>query len=726
MPLAKYEALFEPIRLGPKVLKNRFVAVPQCNGAGSDRPGMQAAHRGIKAEGGWGAVCTEACSIAPEVDVTGYAGTLVRLWDDDDINNLSATCAAVHEHGALAGVELYYSYRVPCLDTRTPPGTASSFPTTTTVSAYGRYMSLDEIRRVQDLYATAALRAVEAGCDFVYVYGSHMQLPLAFLSALRNTRTDAYGGSFENRARFWRETIEKVRQAAGDKLAIGTRIAIDTLEGPAGIETNGDGVRFVEHVDELVDFWDLTIGTQEWGDNAGPSRFFPTNHQAPFTSPVKAGNHTNKPVIGVGRFTDPDVMVEVIESGLYDIIGAARPSIADPFLPKKIEEGRLDEIRECIGCNECVARWEIGGPIVCTQNATAGEEYRRGWHPERFTPAANRDKSVLVVGAGPAGLECAVVLGKRGMSAVHLIDSGKEVGGCLNWITKLGHSDGKPNLHSGQARGLGEWRRVVNYRQIQLSKLNNVEVHTHTDLSPDDVFDYGADLVVIATGCDFVTDGLNGVTFRPIPGADTTTDWQLTPKDVALGTKPVGRRVLVYETERQYMGVSAAQQLAGAGHAVTLVTDALEFGGYMKYTLDQAFILRDLTRMRVTMLPATTVDVIEPGTVHVSNVWDPSMEDTIEVDSVVLSTQRAPRDHLYRALIADVERMRENDIEDAWIIGDASAPRALSEAVFDGHRLAREIDSPNPGIALPFIRERARWDGGAVRSEAESLAPGVR
>lgn len=706
----KYDVLFEPIRLGPKVLKNRFVAVPQCNGAGSDRPGLQAAHRAVKAEGGWGAICTEACSIAPEVDVTGYAGTLACLWDDGDIHNLSAMCEAVHQHGALAGVELYYSYRVPCFETRTPPGAASSFPTTTTVSAYGRYMSIEEIKRVQDLYAAAAVRAVEAGFDLVYVYGSHMQLPLAFLSALRNTRTDAYGGSFENRARFWRETLEKVRDAAGDKLAIGSRFAIDTLEGSDGIEADGDGVRFVEHVDDLVDFWDLTIGTQEWGDNAGPSRFFPTNHQAAFTADAKAGNHTNKPVIGAGRFTDPDVMVEVIRSGVYDIIGAARPSIADPFLPKKIEEGRLDEIRECIGCNECIARWEVGSPIVCTQNATAGEEYRRGWHPERFTPAANRNKTVLVVGAGPAGLECAVVLGKRGMSAVHLVDSGTEIGGCLNWITKLGHSDGKPNLHSGQARGLGEWRRVVNYRQIQLGKLRNVEVHTRSELSADHVFEYGADLVVIATGCDYVTDGLNGVTFRPIPGADTTTDWQLTPKEVALRTKPLGRRVLVYETERHYMGVTVAQQLAGMGHDVTLVTDALEFGGYTKYTLDQAFILRDLTRMRVTMLPGRTVDAIEPGAVQVSNVWDPSLMDTIEIDSVVLSTQRAPNDQLYRALSADADRLRANGIEGVWIIGDASAPRPLPEVVFDGHRLAREIDSPDPSIALPFIRERARWE----------------
>ncbi len=159
-------------------------------------------------------------------------------------------------------------------------------------------------------------------------------------------------------------------------------------------------------------------------------------------------------------------------SGQFDIIGAARPSISDPFLPKKIEEGRLDDIRECIGCNQCISRWEIGGPpLVCTQNATAGEEYRRGWHPEKFHPAANREKGVLVVGAGPAGMECAMVLGKREMAAVHLVEAEPEIGGCVNWISLLGHSDGKENLFRGSARGLGEWKRIVNYRQIQLDKL---------------------------------------------------------------------------------------------------------------------------------------------------------------------------------------------------------------------------------------------------------------
>jgi dimethylamine/trimethylamine dehydrogenase len=141
--------------------------------------------------------------------------------------------------------------------------------------------------------------------------------------------------------------------------------------------------------------------------------------------------------------------------------------------------------------------------MVCTQNATAGEEYRRGWHPEKFHPAGNRDKSVLVIGAGPAGMECAMVLGKREMSAVHLVEADSEIGGCVNWISQLGHSDGRENLFRGSARGLGEWGRIVNYRQIQLDKLRNVEVHLKSRLSTEDVLEYGAEIVIVATGCHF-------------------------------------------------------------------------------------------------------------------------------------------------------------------------------------------------------------------------------
>jgi dimethylamine/trimethylamine dehydrogenase len=706
----KYDILFEPIQVGPKTLKNRFYQVPHCIGAGSEKPGFQAYHRAIKAEGGWGAVCTEYCSIHPESDDTSRVSA--RIWDDGDIINLKAMTDRVHTYGCLAGIELWYGGpHAPCMESRHNPRGPSQIPSDFEVNIHPRYADKDDILELEQMYVDAAIRARDAGFDIVYVYGAHAYLPFQFLSPYYNKRTDEYGGSFENRARFWKETLEKVREAVGDDCAIASRFAVDHLFGPASIQVGEDGVRFVEHVDHLVDLWDLTVGDiAEWGQNAGPSRFFEENHEKPFTGQVKAGDHTDKPVVGVGRITNPDTMVAIINSGQFDIIGGARPSISDPFLPKKIEEGRLDDIRECIGCNQCISRWEIGGPpMVCTQNATAGEEYRRGWHPEVFSPAKNRDKSVLVVGAGPAGMECAMVLGKREMSAVHLVEGAAEIGGCVNWISQLGHSDGKPNLHRGQARGLGEWARIRNYRQIQLDKLRNVEVHTKSRLSAEDVLNYGAEIVVIATGCHFATDGLNPATHEPIPGADTRQDWQLTPEEVVAGNKTIGQRVLVLENEAYYMGASIAQKLGGEGKDVTLVTQMGDIANYMHYTLEAPMLHRDLHRLGVDIKVHSMIERLEPGAAHIYNVWNPAHQEVVEVDTVVLCTQRISDRALYDELKADKARLEQEGIEGLYLIGDAAAPRMIVDSVFDGHRLAREIDSPNPAMPLPFIRERRLW-----------------
>jgi dimethylamine/trimethylamine dehydrogenase len=705
----KYDVLFEPVQIGPKTLKNRFYQVPQCNGAGTDKPGFQAYHRAVKAEGGWAALCTEYCSVSPESDGTDHVAA--RLWDDGDVQNLAAMCDHVHAFDALAGVELWYGSRATNLETRNVGRGPSVFPSQDPVGIYPRYMDEDDIRLVQGYYVDAAIRARDAGFDIVYVYQAHSQLPSFFLSKRTNKRTDRYGGSFENRLRFWRELLEMVREAVGDDCAIASRASVDSLQGPDGIELHEDGLRAIEALDHLVDLWDVTIGSgEEWGQDAGASRFFEQNHEKPYTAAVKAGNHTNKPVVGVGRFTDPDVMVEVVTSGQYDIIGAARPSIADPFLPAKIAERRFEDIRECIGCNHCVGRWEMGGPpIVCTQNATAGEEYRRGWHPERFRKASNSDKGVLVIGAGPSGMECATILGKRGMEAVHLVEAERELGGHLRWVTKLGHSDGQLMGERGMGRGLGEWGRVTNYRKIQLDKLKNVAVHTKARLSASDVLDYGAEIVIVATGCSPVTDGLNPVSNEPIPGADTSLDWQLTARDVALGAKPVGERVLILENERYHLGASVAQQLAGAGHRVTLMTHVDEFASLMRFTLEGTMMRRELHRLGIDLRPHTMISAIEPGRAHAYNVWDPIRTETLEFDSIVLCTMRQADDALYRELKAQPEALAEAGIEQLHVIGDAHSPRLMPEAIFDGHRLAREIDSPDPRFPLPFIRERRLW-----------------
>src|ERR671917_1828792 len=717
----KHDILFEPIQIGPKTMKNRFYQIPHCNGFGSEKPMSQAYFRAMKAEGGYAAVCTEYCSIHPESDDTHRVSA--RLWDDDDIKNLGLMCEMLHEYGALAAAELWDGGpHAPCMESRCVPRAPSQIPSDFEHLTYPKEMDKDDIREVQGFYVKAAERARSAGFDIVYVYGSHSYLPQQFLTPYYNKRTDEYGGSFENRARFWKETIEQVKEAVGDDCAIAVRMSTDMFMGEAGTQLERDCLPFVQLADDLVDVWDVNVsGISEWGEDATPSRFYPSGRLLPWQKRVK--EVSKKPVLGVGRFVSPDLMVEAIESGSLDIIATCRPSISDPFLPKKIDEGRLEDIRECIGCNICISRWEIGGPpLICTQNATAGEEYRRGWHPEKFHPATNRDKGVLVVGAGPAGMECAMVLGKRDMSAVHLVESGKEIGGCVNWISQLGHSDGKENLARGTARGLGEWKRIVNYRQIQLDKLKNVDVHLGSRLSTQDVLEYGAEIVIVATGSHFATNGLNPATHDVIEGADTSLDWQLTPDEVVRGGKQIGQRVLVLENEGYHMGVSIAQRLAGEGKEVTLVTQMGDVGAYMEFTLEAPMMHRELHRLGVKIHTYTMLEKIEPGVCHAYNVWNPAHKERFEVDTVVLCTQRLSDNELYQELRADGEALEREGVEAVYLIGDASAPRMLPDSIFDGHRLAREIDSPNPAMPLPFIRERRLW-GNVSNEDYDSRLP---
>ncbi|MBA2516811.1 MAG: dimethylamine dehydrogenase, partial [Solirubrobacterales bacterium] len=236
----KYDILFEPIQIGPKTLKNRFYQVPHCIGAGSEKPGFQAYHRGIKAEGGWGACCTEYCSISPESDDTSRVSA--RIWDDGDIRNLAAMCDRLHHYDALAGIELWYGGpHAPCMETRATPRGVSQIPSDFEINIHPRTMDYDDIAELQQMYVDASLRARDAGFDIIYVYGAHAYMPFQFLSPYYNKRTDKYGGSFENRARFWKETLEQVREAVGDDCAIASRFAVDHLFGPSSIEVGEDG-----------------------------------------------------------------------------------------------------------------------------------------------------------------------------------------------------------------------------------------------------------------------------------------------------------------------------------------------------------------------------------------------------------------------------------------------------------------------------------------------------
>ena len=716
----RYDILFTPVKIGSKTIRNRFYQVPHCNGAGTNHPGMNMAHRGIKAEGGWGAVNTEQCSIHPECDDT--LRITARIWDQGDMRNLRAMVDHVHSHGSLAGCELFYGGpHAPGLESRTisrgPTQYNSEFGTVPGCPGftYNHAADLDELHRLQQQYVDAALRARDAGFDLVNVYGAHAYGPMQWLNPYYNRRTDQYGGSFENRSRFWIETLEKIRRAVGDDVALVTRCAVDTLYGPTGVELQEDGLRFIEAASPYLDLWDVNIGDiAEWGEDAGPSRFYQIGHENDWIKHIK--KHTNKPVVGVGRYYDPEKMLQVVTAGIVDIIGAARPSIADPWLPRKIDEGRVDDIRTCIGCNVCISRWEMGGvPFICTQNATAGEEYRRGWHPEKFEPAKS-DKDVLIVGAGPAGSECARVLMERGYT-VHLVDTRDKVGGYVNDVATL--------------PGLAEWSFHRDYRQTQLEKLlkKNKSCQLALGVKPmtaDDIMDYGASRVVIATGAKWSTNGVNHITHSPIPGADASLPYVLTPEQVYEGKKPIGKRVLIVNYDAYYTAPSLAEKFARAGHEVTVST-VCGLGAYMEYTLEGANMQRLLHGLGINVIGEHGCSRIEQGRAELFNIWGDGhkrefkgagelprnkVNDShvwVEFDTVVLVTGRVSQDSLYRELKARKEEWAKNGIDNVFVVGDAEAPRIIADATFDGHRLAREIEDPDPQHQKPYKREQKIW-----------------
>ena len=678
----RYDILFEPMAIGPVTAKNRFYQVPHCNGGGYRDPSAAAAMRGIKSEGGWGVVFTEQCEMHHTSEITPFIE--LRLWDDRDIPQLRNMSDKMKEHGALAGIQLAYSgVNGPNFYTREVPLAVSAMPirTFTNDPVQARALSKSEIHDLRRWFVNAAKRSKIAGFDLICLYGAHgFGIFQHFLSRATNQRTDEYGGSLENRARFVNEVVADIRDAVGDSMGITLRVSLDETIGELGF-SNAEVRDFVEMNRDLPDLWDLAHGT--WEDCSGTTRF--TEEAAQETLVRGFRELSDKPVVGVGRFTSPDVMAKMIRSGTLDFIGCARPSIADPFLPKKIEQGRTEDIRECIGCNICITGDMTMSISRCTQNPTFMEEWRKGWHPEKMN-AKGQSGNVLVVGSGPAGLEATRALAERGYD-VAMAESKTVIGGRVTKERTL--------------PGLSAWGRVADYREYQISQKTNVETYLDNELGAEAILELGFENICIATGAHWRRDGVGRQHVVPI--AIDKTMPLFTPDDIMDGHLPTGK-VVIYDDDHYYMGGVLAERLVELGCEVTLITPSAFVSDWTVNTLEQHTIQRTLLEMGVNVVLNRGVTEIASDHV-VSDCTYTGATQPFACEAVLMVTAKLENKALFTDLNSRQSDWADAGIKSVQIIGDANAPGPIAWATYAGHRYARELDMPPIGDNLPFRRE---------------------
>ena len=678
----RYDVLFQPIQLGPLTTKNRFYQVPHCNGGGYRDPSAAAAMRAVKAEGGWGVVFTEQCEVHHSSEITPFIE--LRLWEDQDIPAIARMAEAMKSGGALAGLQLAYSgINGPNFYTREVPLAVTGMPirTFTNDPVNARTMDKGDIQNLRQWFVNAARRARTAGFDLLCLYGAHgFGIFQHFLSTATNHRTDAYGGSLENRSRFIREVVADLRDEVGSSMALTLRVSLDEMIGDLGF-ANSEVRDFIEMHAGLPDVWDLAHGA--WEDCSGPSRFKEEAAQEELVRGVKS--LTNKPVVGVGRFTSPDTMARMINQGVLDLIGCARPSIADPFLPKKIEEGRPEDIRECIGCNICISGDMTMSISRCTQNPTFMEEWRKGWHPERIAAKGDSGK-VLVVGSGPAGMEAALACANRGYD-VAMAEAGLTLGGRVSKERAL--------------PGLSAWGRVADYREYQLSQKPNVEIYRDSQLNADMILEFGFDNVCLATGATWRRDGVSRQHVVPPPIDPAMLIF--TPEDLMSGASPSGR-ILLWDDDHFYIGGVLAELLIQQGCDVTLLTTAPRVSDWTYNTLEHHAIHKRLAELGVKIILNRGVSRIESSHV-VSNCIFTGDELSLETDAVAMVASRTGDDVVHQALLNRQSDWVDAGIRSVRLIGDAEAPGPIAWATYAGHRYARELDETFAGDSLPFRRE---------------------
>lgn len=649
----QYPNLFSPIRLGSVTAPNRVMSSSHGTRMSEDNlvSPREIAYYAEKARGGTGIIVLDGVRV--NMNSTPNRHTLLGTHPEQAAR-YRLLADAVHEHGALMlGQILHQGAQTGTTYSRRALVSASGIASPA-LREVPHALSAREIRGLIDDFVLSASLMREGGLDGVELHAAHGYLVGQFLSARTNKRTDDYGGTLENRMRFGRDLIAAVRAAVGDDWAFGIRLNADDMTPGGNTPDELMQIARTFVAAGRLDFLSISLGTYVGdglslmiGDYGQKPGYIAGNAQ-----PFKAA-FPNLPIVTVGRINTPELAEDIIARGDADICAIARSIIADPEWANKAKAGQAAAIRPCIACNTCLTMNRANEPITCSVNAACGEE--RVFGAAQQAKAA-KPRRVVIVGAGPAGLEAARVAAERGHK-VTLYERRAELGGQLALTAK--------------ARNRAELGRLVHYYDHELRRLG-VDVRLGQDVDRAALRELNADEVIMATGA------VGGVPADvPVVNTRLATAWDLL-EGAGVGT---ARNALLIDRDHGYGAPSLAHHLADVGCAVTFVSDQPMIGPDLPPGALPG-VLKRLLGAGIKVLPLHSVAGVENGTASLRHGLTGEVSRISGVDLVVIAGERRAADSLYRALDPD---------HGVTLVGDAVSPRQIWQAVRDGfltgHRL---------------------------------------
>jgi len=641
-----YPHLFKPIQIGELVVPNRIKYAATEENL-NDRHGFITDHgteyMRWRAKGVVGGLCfMQGVYMDEKGQGQGYVGQ-AAAWDDKYIPGLKRLADAIHGEKAVAGFQLMDCGRVGAVEV--DYGHAPSMvPQRLRVFKPMKEMSKDEIKAMVQQHIDAARRGVGAGFDIIEISGIVGYLISNFISSYTNRRTDEYGGDIRGRMQAVVEIIQGVKAKIPADVPLGIRLCSEELLDDVRGNTPEESMETYKIAEEAgADYISVTLG---WQESIYPviSRDIPMGNWIHLAK--RAKEHVQVPVQMAYRLFKPDLPNEKIGAGELDIWEMCRSMIADPLMPKKVLEGKEDEIRHCVACNLCLARLFRDAPMTCYINPVCAHESQ----PEFVEPPkAEEQKEIMIVGAGPAGLECAYVAAKRGHE-VHIYDKRDVIGGTLNEAKNAPYGD-------------DELWTCVEYQQ-KMCEQAGVTFHLGTEVTEELIEDEMPEAVVLATGP--VYPDLAG-------GGEKTVNLL----DVMNGSAAVGEKVLIWGNRKP--GIGCALHLAKQGKKVTLVGKEKSAG----FDVNPSFKWRYMIYLRQNGVTAyNDSDIVEvTDTGVIIRTYD-GYQMPVVCDTVVIS-EREPNEALKKVVQSEGIEM--------FVIGDALVPRNLSSAVHDGYRIGMRI-----------------------------------